>query len=185
MGPDVIVMTGVSSTTTQWIESAPVPETFVAETSRVYVPGASPVVDHGDVQADAGAPLRLQVTVASGSDTAKLTVASGAAVDADGPLRIATVGVPTGGAVTVQATEVESVPPAFAALMSNVCVPTASALADHGDEHPLAGAPSRLHVTVASGSDTVNETEANVAVVNGAGPPVTVRTGAGGRTVQL
>jgi hypothetical protein len=151
----------------------------------VYEPGASPVVDHGEVQVDAGAPLRLQVIVASGSDTVKVTVASGAAVLAGGPLRMVTVGVPTGGATTVHVAEAESVPPAFDALTSSVCGPRASPLAVHGEVQPVAGVPSRLHVTVANGSDTVNETEANVAVVDDAGPLVTLTTGAGGTTVQL
>jgi hypothetical protein len=137
------------------------------------------------VQADAEAPSRLQVTVASGSDTVKVTVASGGAADAGGPLSIVTVGAPTGGETTVQLKEPDPEPPALDASMTTVCGPSASAVALHGSEHDDAGAPSRLHVTDAPGSETVKETEAYVAVVDDAGPPVTVTTGAGGSTVQL
>ena len=181
----MMVITGALFLTVQLIESDPEPEPFVARTTRLCAPGASPVVDQGDVHADAGAPSRLQVTVAAGSDTVKSTVASVADVDAGGPLSIVTVGAPTGDAVTVQLTEAEPAPPAFDALIASVCAPSARPVADQGDEHADAGAPSRLHVTVAAGSVTVNDTRANVSVVVDAGPPVTVTTGAGGSTVQL
>jgi hypothetical protein len=185
LGPDVMVTTGVLFWTVQLIESEPEPETFVATTTRLCPPGAKPVVDQGEMHAVAGAPSRLQVTVAEGSDTVKSTVASVAAVEAGGPLSIVTVGVPTGGADTVQVTEADPEPPAFDALITTVCGPTASPVADQGDVHAAAGAPSRLHVTVAAGSETLNDTRANGAVVEDAGPPVTVTTGAGGSTVQL
>jgi len=71
------------------------------------------------------------------------------------------------------------------ASITTVCAPGAKPVAVHGDEHGVADPPSRLHVTVAAGSDTVNDTDANVADVADAGPPVTATTGAGGNTVQL
>jgi hypothetical protein len=89
---------------------------------------------------------------------------------------------------TVQLTEFDPIPEPFVARITRLWAPGDSPDADQGDVQGDAGAPSRLHVTVAAGSDTVNEADANVAVVGDAGPPVTATTGAtgaGATTVQL
>jgi hypothetical protein len=80
------------------------------------------------------------------------------------------------------------VPPAFVAEIVNTCGPSTKPVADHETEHADAGPPSKLHVTAAAGSLTENHTVAPVAVVDTAGPAVTVTVGAGGigaATVQL
>jgi hypothetical protein len=69
--------------------------------------------------------------------------------------------------------------------MTTECAPGASPDADHGLEHGVAAPPSRVHVTVPVGSETVKGTVALVAAVVAPGPPVTVTTGAAGNTVQL
>jgi hypothetical protein len=72
------------------------------------------------------------------------------------------------------------VPPAFVAEIVNTCGPTANPVADHDPEQGAALPPSRLQVTVAAGSSTVNHTVAAVKVVDAAGPDVTNTVGAGG-----
>ena len=173
---------GAALSTVQLTEADPVPEPFVAKITRLWAPGDSPDADQGDVQGTAGAPSRLQVTVAAGSDTVNDAEAS---VDVPGPLVTVTTGTPGGGAVTVQLKEADPEPPAFDASITTECAPSANPDAVHGLLQATAGPPSRLHVTDADGSDTVKDTAANVADVDAAGPPVTATTGAGGNTVQL
>ncbi len=184
-GPDVMVTAGAEFSTVQLTEVDPVPETFVAKTTRLWAPGDSPDADHGLEHGEAGAPSRLHVTVAAGSDTVN---DADAFFDDPGPLVTATTGTPEGGATTVQLYESDPEPPAFDAPITTVCAPSANPDAVQGLAHDVAAPPSRLHVTDAAGSDTVNDTDANVADVDAAGPPVTATTGAtgtGGNTVQL
>ncbi len=54
-----------------------------------------------------------------------------------------------------------------------------------GEVHDCHGPPSLLHSTVALGSSTVNDTEADVAEVRAGGPAVMVTTGATPSTVQV
>jgi hypothetical protein len=72
------------------------------------------------------------------------------------------------------------VPPAFVAEIVNTCAPSPRPVADHETEHGAAGPASKLQVTAAAGSSTENHTVAAVAVVDTAGPEVTVTVGAGG-----
>ena len=176
------MIAGAALSTVQLTEFDPVPEPFVAKITRLWAPGASPDADQGDVQGTAGAPSRLQLTVAAGSDTVN---DAEAAVDEPGALVTVTTGIPGGGAVTVQLKEADPEPPALDASITTECVPSTNPDAVHGEEHAVTGPPSRLHVSDAAGSDTVNDTDANVTDVDAAGPPVTVTTGAGGNTVQL
>jgi hypothetical protein len=64
------------------------------------------------------------------------------------------------------------------ALTVRVCEPTARPLAVHGLEHPLAGAPSRLHTIVDDESETLKATVALVRYVGFDGPDVMVTAGA-------
>jgi hypothetical protein len=148
---------------------------------RLWDPTARPEADQGLEHGVAGPPSRLHVTVAAGSETLNATVASGTQPELGGPEVTLTVGV---AGKTVQLWLSVPVPPAFDASMTTVCTPGRRPDADHGLEHGVAAPPSRLHVTVAVGSETLNGTVAFV-VDDDPGPPVTVTTGAGGKTVQL
>jgi hypothetical protein len=129
------------------------------------------------VHGDPVAPSRLHVTVENGLETENVTVAEVDDVVEAGPLSIVTVGA---GATTVQACVAELIPPALPAATTRVWGPSASPMADHGLPQVVAEPPSRLHVTVASGSETLKDTSASVAEVDAAGPPVTVTSGGAG-----
>jgi hypothetical protein len=179
-GPDVTVTLG-GGRTFQLVLSLSVPLAFVAQTVKLCDPGARPEADHGLEHGDGDAPSRLQVTVADGSETVNATVAFGLHPELGGPETMVTVGVC---GCTVQLWVSEPEPPVFVAVMTTVCGPDPRPLSDHGDEHGVPGAPSRLQVTVADGSETVNGTDADVDD-DEPGPPFIVTTGATGSTVHV
>jgi hypothetical protein len=160
--------------------AVPVPPAFVAEIVNVCGPTEKLLPDQFPWQDVAGPPSKLQVTVADGSSTLQTTLPLFAFDEGGGPWVTVTIGAGGSGDVTDQLAVRVVVPPAFVAEIVNVCDPTASPVPDHEPEHAAALPASRLQVTVADGSSTVNETVAVVEVVDAAGAESTVTMGAGG-----
>jgi hypothetical protein len=115
--------------------------------------------------------------VENGLETLKSTEADVEDVVDAGPLMMSTVGA---GATTVQLCVADPKPPALPAATTRVCGPSGSPIDDQGLEQAVAGPLSRAQVTVADGSETLNDTSASVADVLDEGPPVTLTFGAAG-----